>query len=204
MKSPNFVDPATLTSIYTAISNILKEIPLLGNLFKGSTPHIDYDTCVAKSNEVAQASIKFYDAMDEEGKRLFEQYASNYYLNYVLAGFGSWWDGIIRTDYESWNSKGWTANQREICLAYLRQPVFYFLRFEDSGRVQETFTERYTNRLNQMLWTPLSAYAKTKYNSSLEDIVKNNETSSTGTFKYWWVIGLAVAGGLAYYFFKKS
>lgn len=199
------IDPTTFISIYNSLSGILKEIPFIGNLFKGATQHIDYETCVTKSNEVAAASMKFYRALDQEGKNLFAQKARDYYMGYVLPGFGTWWDGAVQKDFDSWSFKGWTSPQEEVTYHYLAQPVFYFMFYEDATRVTEMFPSRYTDKLNVILWKPLSEYAQNKFGSTLQEVVDTNiKNQETPPRSYLWALGVLAALGFGYYIYKHK
>jgi hypothetical protein len=201
------LDPASFLTIYNSLSGILADLPLIGSLFKGKTQHVDYDTCVAKSNEIATASMRFYLALDTEGRHLMYTKAREYYISYVLAGFGAWWDNAIQKDYASWGAKGWTANEQELTYHYLAQPVFYFMFFPDATNFQELFPDRYTNKLNVVLWTPLSEYVKQKFGTSLDAIVKQNISDSASTSpstKTWIVVGVLAAAAFGYFIYKKK
>lgn len=215
LRSANF-EPVTIAvtaaSVFSNLSKILQDIPLLGGLFKGSTPHIPYDECVAKSNEVAGQFIRLYDALDEAGKLLFYQKAKEFY-SYVLRDFGSWWGGVIQQDYDSWESKGWLTDNRTATYHYLAQPVFYFMRFEDATRVETLFASRYTQKMNNILWVSLSTYTQQTYGKTLDQFkaqVMPSETpgslpSQAGILgiNSQLIIYLVIAGVVAIVFFKK-
>lgn len=202
-----------LGNVNFSLVELLKSIPLIGNLFKGSTQHVDYDTAVAKSNEVAANFMKVWDALDAGGRDVLYNAAKNYFMSDVLARFGSWWDNAISTDFAGWQAKGWLSDPRTATYHYLGQPVFYFLRFEDSTRVEETFAERYTTRVDSKVWQPIRTYVQDHYNTSLENFTLKagggggGDTVTVAGFNFNWKIALVIAAVLmvAYFaFFHKK
>lgn len=198
-----------LSNVNFSLIEILKGIPLIGNLFRGSTQHVDYDTAVAKSNEVAGQFIQVYDQLDDAGKDLMYRSAKQYFTNDVLTRFGSWWGNAISNDFAGWTAKGWLADKRQATYHYMGQPVFYFMRFEDSTRLEETFSERYTTRVDSQVWQPIKAYVENRYGTTLEDFQLSKDSGGQVniagfSFKLSYVlIGGAVLAVLYFAFFHK-
>lgn len=212
-------DPVSIAGIagdvFNTIKDVLEKIPLLGSLLRGSTPHIDEDTAVSKSNEIAGNFIRLYDALPSEGQEYAAARARDFYEGRYVT-FRGWWDNIFQRDRDSWASKGWTANDRELTYHEIAQPAFIFLRMEDATRVQDNFPKWYTDPFASQVMNPLRNFIQEKYHTSLENFVASPplktgapseanflgfklDTSSTWT---WLAIGAAVFFGFK--FLKKG
>jgi hypothetical protein len=136
------------------------------------------------------------------------QLAKSYYEAEVLARYGTWWDNAIQQDFAQWENRGWLGDEQTATYHYIGQPVFYFMSYTDAASIQDDFPVYYTNRINSALWSPLSAYAKTQYGSSLDTIVKQNveegakqELTNSRT---WIAVGILAAIGFGFYIYKKK
>lgn len=202
---------STFADILATLGTILKAIPLFGNLFRGSTKHVPYDTGVEKSNAIASEIIKVYDKFTSDiPKRLMWYGAKTYYENDVLGRFRGWWDGIMEKDYALWQARGWLSSEREQLYHYISQPAFYFMTLEDVERLEETFPERFTSRVNAQVLKPVEKYMTVSASGDSPSLGNDvpGAASQAGIFNFsstttkWLLLG---GGALAaVYFFMKG
>lgn len=181
LKGQDFiVDPSIFVDILANLSAFLQSIPLLGNLFKGKTQHIPFDTCVAKSNEFGAEFMKIYDNFTASQRHELYVNCKSFYESQVLNRFRDWWNAAIPTDFRTWQSKGWLSSEREATYHYVVQPVFYFMFYEDATRVQETFTERFTTPFNTKVLVPAGVHMKDSSDGSVPQLEIDDPQGSGG------------------------
>lgn len=170
-----------LKTVLSSIQNILVNVPIIGGLFRGSTQHIDEDTAVAKQKEVGDNAIRLYDALDDNGKSLMAAQAKSFFVNYILPGWGNWWDNAINNNYQKQLAAGNVFNtQRMATWHYIADPVYYFLRLEDSTRVQDSLNSWYTGPVQSRVFDPINAYVQTKYGMTAQQLEQQYQAHTGG------------------------
>lgn len=203
----------SLASLIPFFGQFVKDIPLIGNLFRGSTQHVDYNTAIKKSNVFAGRFIAVYDQLPDDGKVLMHANCKKFY-QWVKDNFGNWWDNAINLDFETWQNLGWLNDNRTATYHYMERPVYYFTRFPDvDGELQDHWNDRFAIPFQQTVLTPLSDYVKNTYGISLEDFIEksNPPPQPSGApffagFKgVWvWVAIAGVLGAIIYFSFIKK
>ena len=171
----------SLKDVLGAIQNILTNIPIIGGLFRGSTTHVDEDTAVAQQKATGSKALALYDALDQQGQQLMFEQASSFFKNYILPGWGTWWDNFINNNYQRQLAAGNVFNtQRMATWHYIADPAYYFLRLEDSTRVQQSMNAWYIGPVQSRVFDPVKAYITSKYNMTPDQLIASHQ-GSTGT-----------------------
>lgn len=155
-----------LTGIISLLDK-LKDLPLIGGLFKGKTQHVSYDESLSQSQKIGTASAAIYRALpDSTAKAYMFQLVKSFFDNYIMPDLGHRWDNAIANDYTAiQNNPVWKNDDFRIYY-WLGQPVFYFLFKEDVERVAVSLVAWYTDPVKKVVWDPLDAYLKQNYGTT--------------------------------------
>lgn len=171
------IAPVALAGLLSSIASLLgklKDLPLIGGLFRGKTQHLDYDTALGKSQEIGRAAVSIYQNLpDDRSKTYALNLARSYFENFVMPDLGHRWENAIANDYArviagtyTGLSQYWKDSDAFKFQYYMAQPLFYFLFLEDVERLEESIKVWFTEPVKRIVWDPLDSYLKENYATS--------------------------------------